>query len=390
MPDNWEYPWFAAWDLAFHCIPLALVDPDFAKEQLSCCCREWYHAPQRPAAGLRVGLRRRQPAGPRLGGLARLQDRRSEQRGTGDRAFLERVFHKLLLNFTWWVNRKDAEGNNVFQGGFLGLDNIGVFDRSAAAADGRPPRAERRHRWMGMFCLNMLTIALELAAHDPVYEDIATKFFEHFLYIAGALNNIGGDGHRRCGTRRTSSSTTCCTCPTARHVPLQGALAGRADPAARGRDDRAGAAGPAARLQQRLEWFLKQPARPGRAGLALARAGHGRAAPAGAACAATGMKRLLRAHARPESEFLCDYGMRVAQPLPRRPPLRARRRTASATRVDYEPAESRSGLFGGNSNWRGPIWFPINYLLIEALQQVPPLLRRRLHGRVPDRLGPAT
>ena len=167
MPDKWEYPWYAAWDLAFHCIPLALVDAEFAKTQLVLLLREWYMHPNGQLPGLRVGLRRREPAGARVGGAARLPASTGSVNGRGDRPFLERVFHKLLLNFTWWVNRKDAEGNNIFEGGFLGLDNIGVFDRSKP-----PPGAAHLEQsdgtsWMAMYTLNMLAIAMELADEDP-------------------------------------------------------------------------------------------------------------------------------------------------------------------------------------------------------------------------------
>ena len=210
MPDTWEYPWYAAWDLAFHCIPLTLVDPEFAKKQLILLLREWYMHPngQLPAYEWAFG-----DVNPPVHAWAALRVYKIEKRTTGkaDRAFLERVFHKLLLNFTWWVNRKDSEGHNVFQGGFLGLDNIGVFDRSAPLPTGGHLEQSDGTAWMGMYCLNMLMIALELARENRVYEDVATKFFEHFLYIADALNNLG-EKASRCGTKRTSSSTTCYIC----------------------------------------------------------------------------------------------------------------------------------------------------------------------------------
>ena len=197
MPDKWEYPWYAAWDLAFHTIALALVDPEFAKAAAAPADARVVHAPERPAAGVRVGVRRRQPAGARLGHLARVPDGSQKRRrltnpdDPGDLAFLERVFHKLMLNFTWWVNRKDAEGRNVFQGGFLGLDNIGVFDRSAPLPTGGYINQSDGTSWMAMYSLNLMRIALELAQHNHVYEDIATKFFEHFLHIAEAMTKVG-------------------------------------------------------------------------------------------------------------------------------------------------------------------------------------------------------
>src|SRR5687768_12065573 len=193
MPDKWEYPWYAAWDLAFHCIPLALVDPLFAKGQLDIILREWYQHPngQIPAYEWNFG-----DVNPPVIGWAawRVYKIEEKQSGRGDRDFLETVFHKLLISFTWWVNRKDSEGKNIFQGGFLGLDNIGVFDRSAPLPDGGHLEQSDGTSWMGMFCLNMMRMALELARQNPVYENIATKFFEHFLGIAGAMNDFGGQG----------------------------------------------------------------------------------------------------------------------------------------------------------------------------------------------------
>ena len=195
MPDKWEYPWYAAWDLAFHMLPFALIDPEFAKSQLVLLTREWYmHANgQLPAYEWDFG-----DVNPPVHAWAAwrvFQIDRKKRGDCGDLAFLERVFHKLLLNFTWWVNRKDAQGRNIFQGGFLGLDNIGVFDRSAPLPTGGFMNQADGTSWMAMYCLNLMRIALELALHNPVYEDIATKFFEHFLYIAEAMTNIGGSEH---------------------------------------------------------------------------------------------------------------------------------------------------------------------------------------------------
>ena len=193
MPDKWEYPWYAAWDLAFHCVPLALVDSEFAKEQLALMVREWYMHPngQMPAYEWALG-----DVNPPVHAWAawRVYKIEKKRRGVGDRVFLKRIFHKLLLNFTWWVNRKDTEGRNVFQGGFLGLDNIGVFDRSAPLPTGGHIEQADGTGWMAMYCLNLLAIALELAEEDPSYEDVASKFWEHFLYIARAINNLGDDG----------------------------------------------------------------------------------------------------------------------------------------------------------------------------------------------------
>jgi hypothetical protein len=201
VQDSWEYPWFAAWDLAFHCIPLAQLDPEFAKDQLGIMLREWYMHPNGQLPAYEWGF---EDVNPPVHAWAtwRVYDTERRQSGVGDRAFLERAFHKLLLNFTWWVNRKDPEGLNVFQGGFLGLDNIGVMDRSAELPGGGRLEQSDGTAWMGMYSLNMLQIALELARENPVYEEVANKFFQHFLYAASAMNNVCGKGFR-CGTKRT-------------------------------------------------------------------------------------------------------------------------------------------------------------------------------------------
>src|SRR5215469_5201265 len=193
MPDKWEYPWYASWDLAFHCIPLALVDPHFAKSELDLIVREWYQHPNGQVPAYEWNFSDVNP--PVIAWAAwRVYQIERKQSGRGDRAFLETVFHKMLIAFTWWVHRKDSEGNNIFQGGFLGLDNIGVFDRNAKLPDGSRLEQSDGTSWMGMFCLNMLRIAVELARENAVYENIATKFFEHFLGIAAAMNNLGGKG----------------------------------------------------------------------------------------------------------------------------------------------------------------------------------------------------
>ncbi len=363
MPDKWEYPWFAAWDLAFHCIPLALVDADFAKEQLLLLGREWYQHPngQIPAYEWAFG-----DCNPPVIAWAawRVYQIDRKQRGVGDLAFLERVYHKMMLNFTWWVNRKDAEGNNVFEGGFLGLDNIGIFDRSAPLPTGGHLEQSDGTSWMAMFCLNMLTIALELARHNPVYEDIATKFFEHFLYIAAAMNDIGGEGISLWNDEDEFFYDVLHT-GDGNHVPLKiHSMVGliplfavttmEPDLLAQLPDFKA-----------RLEWFLAN--RPELAGLVSRWHEPG-----------SGDRRLLaivRGHRMKcvlrrmldEREYLSPYGVRALSRLHAEQPFVYEAGGARYT-VDYEPAESTSGLFGGNSNWRGPIWFPVNYLLIESLQ----------------------
>ena len=310
MPDKWEYPWYAAWDLAFHCIPLALIDPEFAKEQLVLLTREWYMHPngQLPAYEWAFG-----DVNPPVHAWAAWRvfqiDRKQRGGRPGDLAFLERVFHKLMLNFTWWVNRKDAEGRNIFQGGFLGLDNIGVFDRSAPLPTGGYINQADGTSWMAMYCLNLMRIALELAQHNHVYEDIATKFFEHFLHIAEAMTNIGDDGIGLWDEEDEFFYDVLQPAGRA-DAAAQGALDGRADPAVRGRDARAGAAASSCRSSPRgsngssnyrpdLAALVSRWNEPGtgeRRLLSLLR-GHR-------------MKKLLR-RMLDETEFLSDYGVRA-------------------------------------------------------------------------------
>jgi hypothetical protein len=364
MPDTWEYPWFAAWDLAFHCLPLALLDAAFAKEQLLLLGREWFQHPNGQIPAYEWAFGDTNP--PVLAWAAwRVYKIDQKQVGRGDRAFLERVFHKLLVNFTWWVNKKDTEGNNVFQGGFLGLDNIGVFDRSAALPTGGHIEQADGTAWMGMFCLNMLTIALELAVHNPVYEDIATKFFEHFLYIAEAMNNIAGEGIPL-WDHGDEFFYDVLHLPDGRHITLHiRSLVGLIPLCAVTTIE------PALLRQlpafaERLEWFLanrphlaqlvsrwEEPGEGERRLLAL--------------CRGSRMKRLLR-RMLDEDEFFSAFGVRSLSRFHAAQPYVLDGHDARS-RVAYLPAESDSGLFGGNSNWRGPIWFPINYLLIESLQQ---------------------
>ena len=364
MPDTWEYPWFAAWDLAFHAIPFALIDPDFAKDQLVLLTREWFMHPngQLPAYEWNFS-----DVNPPVHAWATWRvfqiDRRINE--TGDRAFLERVFHKLLLNFTWWVNRKDREGHNVFQGGFLGLDNIGVFDRSEELPGGGHLAQADGTAWMGFFSLQMMRIALELAREAPVYQDLATKFFEHFLYIAGAINDIGGSGiplwndedgffydvlHLPDDSKISLKVRSLVgLIPLLAVETIEPELLERTPEFAR-----------------HLGWFLRnrpelsslvsrweEPGMGKRRLLALVR-GHR-------------MKLLLK-RMLDETEFLSDHGIRSMSRTHLAAPY-VLELDGTSYQVDYEPAESTSGLFGGNSNWRGPVWFPINYLLIEALQK---------------------
>jgi len=364
MPDPWEYPWFAAWDLAFHTIPLALIDAEFAKTQLVLLTREWYMHPngQLPAYEWGFG-----EVNPPVHAWATWRVYKIDRRisGQGDRAFLERVFQKLLLNFTWWVNRKDREGHSIFQGGFLGFDNIGVFDRSAPLPDGGHLGQADGTAWMGFYSLQMMVIALELARENPVYEDLATKFLEHFLYIAGALNNIGGTGIALWNDDDgffydvlhlpDDSKIQLKVRSLVGLIPLLAVETVEPEllemlPA----------------FARRLDWFLRnrpelaslvsrweEPGMRQRRLFALVR-GHR-------------MKLLLQRMLDP-AEFLSPHGIRALSRYHLDHPYMLDI-GGMHHEVRYEPAESRSSLFGGNSNWRGPVWFPINYLLIEALQK---------------------
>ncbi len=383
MPDKWEYPWYAAWDLAFHCIPLALIDPEFAKAQLVLLTRERYMHPNGQLPAYEWALGDVSPpvhawAAWRVFQIDRNHRRARESSSPeecGDLAFLERVFHKLLLNFTWWVNRKDAEGRNVFQGGFLGLDNIGLFDRSQPLPSGGQLYQADGTAWMAMYSLNLMRIALELALHNPIYEDMATKFFEHFLEIAKAMTRTGGEpsqtgaGNSGVGlwdeedefyydqlhlpdgrTVRQKVRSMVGLIPLFAVETLEPELLVRLP-----------------EVRKRLERFLRhrpdlaalvsrwqEPGRGERRLLSLLR-GHR-------------MKRLLR-RMLDDSEFLSDYGVRALSRHHREHPYTVTCRGTVLT-VRYQPGESESAMFGGNSNWRGPVWFPVNYLIVESLQKL--------------------
>jgi Glycosyl hydrolase family 63 C-terminal domain len=365
MPDKWEYPWYAAWDLAFHTLALAIIDTDFAKEQLQLLTREWYMHPngQIPAYEWAFG-----DVNPPVHAWATwrvFQMDRKQHGGKGDLAFLEGVFHKLMLNFTWWVNRKDAEGRNVFQGGFLGLDNIGVFDRSAQLPTGGHIDQADGTSWMAMYALNLMRIALELAQHNHVYEDIATKFFEHFLHIAEAMSNLGDAGIGLWDDEDKffydvlhlpdESMTPLKVRSMVGLIPLFAVETLEPELLDKVPD-----------FKRRLEWFLKY--RPDLAGLVShwTEAGRGNRRLL-SLLRGHRMKRLLT-RMLDETEFLSDYGIRAISKHHDQHPYVFGVNGMDLS-VRYLPAESDSGLFGGNSNWRGPIWFPVNYLLIESLQK---------------------
>lgn len=363
MPDKWEYPWYAAWDLAFHCIPLALVDPDFAKRQLILMLREWYMHPngQIPAYEWKF-----EDVNPPVHAWAALRVYKIEARrgGKADRPFLEKIFHKLLLNFTWWVNRKDFEGNNVFEGGFLGLDNIGIFDRSAPLPLDAQIEQSDGTSWMAMFSLNMLAIALELAKEDKVYEDVASKFFEHFVYIADAMNNIGEQKTELWNERDGFYYDVLHL--DGEQIPLKMRSMVGLIPLFAVETLETAWLDELPDFKRRMEWFLEN--RPDLTD-AIECAQH-----AGrenrrilAVVNRERLQRVLRVMLS-EDEFLSAYGIRAVSRGHKANPYILRLGNEEF-RLDYEPAESRSGTFGGNSNWRGPIWFPVNYLLIESLQK---------------------
>ena len=368
MPDKWEYPWYAAWDLAFHCVTFALIDPEFAKGQLILLTREWYMHPngQLPAYEWAFG-----DVNPPVHAWAawRVYEMDRALTGKADRAFLERVFHKLMLNFTWWVNRTDEGGRNIFQGGFLGLDNIGVFDRSRPLPTGGHISQSDGTAWMAMYCLNLMRIALELAAEDTVYEDIATKFFEHFLYIANAMTDMGdseGDAPIGLWDEQDQFYYDILNLPDGQRQPLRvRSLVGLIPLCAvEVLDGEVFKKFPG--FAARTHWMLThrpdlaalvsrwgEPGKDGRILLSLLRRHR--------------MKALL-ARMLDETEFLSAHGVRAVSKAHAGAPFVF---DAGGMRllVDYEPGESTTALFGGNSNWRGPVWMPINYLLVEALYE---------------------
>jgi Glycosyl hydrolase family 63 C-terminal domain len=363
MPDKWEYPWYAAWDLGFHCIPLALIDPCFAKSQLDIIVREWFQHPNGHVPAYEWNFGDVNP--PVLAWAAwRVYQIERKQTGKGDRAFLETIFHKMLIAFTWWVNRKDSEGNNIFQGGFLGLDNIGVFDRNAPLPDGTLLEQSDGTSWMGMLSLNLMRIAIELARENHVYENIATKFFEHFLGIAAAMNNLGGG--IGLWNEEDEFYYDVLHTPGGRYLPLKVRSVVGLMPLLAVETIQWQLIEALPGFKARLEWYLEhrpdlaslvsrwqEPGMKERRLLALTR-GHR-------------MKCLLRRMLDPE-EFLSDYGVRSVSKYHKDHPYVLTVR-GEAKIVNYEPAESETAIFGGNSNWRGPVWLPINYLLIESLQQ---------------------
>jgi hypothetical protein len=366
MPDNWEYPWYAAWDLGFHCIAFALIDTAFAKRQLLMLTHEWYMHPNGQLPAYEWSFSDTNPPVHAWSAYRVYELEKNSKGGQGDIPFLETMFHKLLINFTWWVNRKDAEGNNIFEGGFLGMDNIGLFDRSNAPL---PPGAHLEQAdgtsWMAMYSLNMMRIALELSANNPVYQDMATKFFEHFLYIAGAMDSMGMDGTGLWDDEDEFFYDSIRLAGDSRLKLKIRSMVGLAPLfAVEVLDDVILQAQP--EFAERLEWFLKN--RPDLASLvsrwhemgsedkhllSLLR-GHR-------------IKRLLH-RALDETEFLSEYGIRALSKYYEQHPY-VLNLDGHMLSVQYTPGESTIPLFGGNSNWRGPIWMPANFLIIESLQR---------------------
>jgi hypothetical protein len=365
MPDKWEYPWYAAWDLAFHCISLAMIDSQFAKSQLRLLTRDWYMHPNGQLPAYEWAL---DDVNPPVHAWATWRVYKMEQKqngGQGDTPFLESVFHRLLLNFTWWVNRKDRHNRNIFQGGFLGLDNIGVFDRSAPLPEGFFIEQADGTSWMAMYTLNMMRMALELTKTNPVYQDLASKFFEHFLYIAAAMTNADNSGLDLWDEEDEFYYDVLNTPDLGRHTLRVRSIVGLIPLfAVEVLDEDLLQEMP--KFVKRMNWFLdnrpqlaalvsrwQEPGKGDRHLLSLLR-GHR-------------VKRLLK-RMLDEAEFLSDYGVRalsryhLAHPYVYRTP-------EQDFSVNYEPGESTTDLFGGNSNWRGPIWFPINFLIIESLQR---------------------
>ena len=365
MPDTWEYPWFAAWDLAFHCIPLAVIDPEFAKEQLLLLGHEWFQHPngQLPAYEWAFG-----DVNPPVQAWAALRVYQIESRvlgQPGDFKFLEKMFHKLLMNFTWWVNRKDAEGNNVFQGGFLGLDNIGLFNRSQPLPTGGHLEQSDGTSWMAMYCLNMLAISLELTRSDPSYEDMATKFFEHFVHIAHAMNSMGtkdvdlfddGDGFYYDVLRYDDGT---------REFMRVRSLVGLIPLLAVDTIDETQLAS-LGDFQQRIDWFIANRPNLVKSVADMCQTGHHNRRLL--SIVDPDRLRTILTKMLDETEFLSPHGLRSVSRFHKDHPV-VMDVNGTEYRLDYEPAESTTCLFGGNSNWRGPIWFPLNYLLIEALQK---------------------
>lgn len=362
MPDKWEYPWYAAWDLAFHCVPLAMVDPEFAKNQLILILREWYMAPNGQIPAYEWAFSDVNPPVQAWAAL-RVYEMEKKFQAKGDIDFLKRVFQKLMLNFTWWVNRKDANGKNVFEGGFLGLDNIGVFDRSNQLPKGGRLEQADGTSWMAMYSLNMMHMALEISTVDPSFEDVATKFFEHFVYIAEAINRMSDEWTGSWDVEE-GFFYDLLELPDGRYVPLKvRSLVGLS----------ALFAVDVLTLKlikkvpdffHRLNWFVKYRSKLGEYCVIEELKQHGTILLS--IVGEEKLHRLLQAMLD-ESEFLAPGGIRSVSKIHRHG--YSINIDGEEFGMDYQPGESNTHLFGGNSNWRGPVWMPMNYLLIESLRK---------------------
>ena len=361
MPDKWEYPWYAAWDLAFHCIPIAIIDPGFAKRQLILLLREWYMHPngQIPAYEWNFS-----DVNPPVHAWAcwRVYEIERDQYGKGDINFLERVFHKLMLNFTWWVNRKDSEGKNIFEGGFLGLDNIGVFDRSNPLPTGGSIEQADGTSWMAMYSLNMLRIALELSKNNSNYEDTASKFLEHYLYIAGAIANLRGGGLNLWDEKDGFFYDVLHT-PDGVYTPLKVRSMVGLIPLFAIETLEPHVLENFPHFKRRLEWFLNY--RPELAALVSSKVEDKGIRRRFSLIRGDKLSKIL-SRMLDETEFLSEYGIRALSKYHKEHPYKFATEYEVFS-VNYSPGESETYMFGGNSNWRGPIWFPVNYMIIESL-----------------------
>ena len=384
MPDKWEYPWYAAWDLAFHTISLSMVDMDFAKEQLDLVLGDMYLHPsgQIPAYEWNFS-----DVNPPVHAWASLfvYDMEKQFQGKGDLDFLKRTFGKLMVNFTWWVNRKDRFGKNIFEGGFLGLDNIGVFDRSAALPTGGYLEQADGTAWMSMYCQNMLEIAAEIATYDSTYQELATKFVDHFYWIAEAMNRMGG---RDMGLwdEEDGFYYDVLRMPDGRAVPLKvRSMVGLLPLCATTVIEKYQRESVPRVTEHSHKRLLRMPEL--RNSIHATGPGHFGVNERGI-LALVNQDKLKRILSRmlDENEFLSPYGIRALSRYHAGQPY-SFYVDGREYRVDYLPAESDTGMFGGNSNWRGPVWFPVNALIIRALLQFYLYYGDNLQGGMPDRIG---
>lgn len=364
MPDKWEYPWYATWDLAFHTLSFALIDPDFAKQQIKLFTLDWYMHPNGQLPAYEWNFSDVNPP-VHAWALFRIFKIDETLKGKPDLDFLETVFQKLLLNFTWWVNKKDSNGNNIFEGGFLGLDNVGVFDRSDTLPNGQRLEQADGTSWMAMFALNMMRISIELAQYNHIYEEMATKFFEHFLYIANALDNMGDNNFSLWDDEDEFFYDAIATNKGDNMFLKLRTVVGLIPMfAVEVIEDEMLEKLPV--FKARMHWIMEN--KPELASLVSYWEVKGQDS--------KHLLSLLRGHRLKrllvrmldEKEFLSDYGVRALSKIYEDNPFEIHLNDIDYS-IKYTPAESDSGLFGGNSNWRGPIWFPINFLIIESLQR---------------------